>query len=378
MNGQNGADHADFRKNATKKAQGRPIVFMISVVFVFALIVLMTLCIIIFRPKTDDTPSFLKGTTGGTVYEPSVETGAGEYRRKDGYYTFLVCGTDKVSRNTDVMMLVSLDTKNGQINVLQIPRDTFINHTRLGYGSFWQINSIYTYFYNNSPYTGKEKEKDAMGRLAEEIESSLCVNIDRYILMDTEAFVSIIDIIGGVEYDVPFDMYYSDPEQNLLIDLKAGLQTLDGKAAEGFIRYRSGYATGDIGRVEARADFLKAVYTQLREKLTLSVGVEVAKSVLGYVVTDMSIDDAAYFATAVLGMDSGNINVKTLAGSALKNPETGVWRYYALNKRAALADINAYMNVFTKDIPLELFDKREIFTDDRNGNNPYISAYYYS
>ena len=138
--------------------------------------------------------------------------------------------------------------------------------------------------------------------------------------MDTEAFVNIIDAIGGVDYYVPMDMYWNDPEQGLLIDLKEGQQILDGKKAEQFIRFRDGYATGDIGRVEARSDFLKAVYTQVRSNLTLPVIIEIAKQVINYVTTDMSIEDTIFFASAVYGMKSDNMNIKTIRLTYGRNP----------------------------------------------------------
>ena len=72
--------------------------------------------------------------------------------------------------------------------------------------------------------------------------------------MDFEGFRDLIDAIGGVEFDVPTRMYYTDPKQNLEIDLYPGKQLLDGKKAEMFMRFRqnndgTGYAEGDIGRM---------------------------------------------------------------------------------------------------------------------------------
>ena len=117
----------------------------------------------------------------------------------------------------------------------------------------------------------------------------------------------------------------------------------------------------------------------MRSNLTLPVIIEIAKQVINYVTTDMSIEDTIFFASAVYGMKSDNINIKTIAGSAVMNPLTGKWSpYYALNKRMALEDINSYMNAFGKDIDESLFDKKALFSDDPNGKNPYISEYYYS
>ena len=367
-------------KKEENNGKKRPIVLITVVAFVLSLALLTGICAAVFRPSVSSDPPFAgtlptaEGTTdGGTVATVTTP----EYTRKDGYYTFLVCGMDNVSKNTDVMMLVSLDTKNGEVNILQIPRDTFVNRDTSGY-RVTRINGIYTLAYVAAPYGGEARKKFAMEGLYKSIETSLCVTIDRYVLMDTKAFVGIIDAIGGIDYYVPFDMDYEDPEQDLYIHLKEGMQHLDGKAAEQFIRYRSGYITGDIGRVEARADFLKALYAKVRSSLSLSVAVEMAKQLIGRVTTDATLEDIAFFASAVYGINAENINVKTLSGSAVMNPETGVWTYYALNKKAALADINRYMNAFKEDVSYDIFDPNAIFTDDPNGKNPYISQYYYS
>ncbi|MGN1095501.1 MAG: LCP family protein, partial [Eubacteriales bacterium] len=368
MNGKGGdiEKNKNFNKNAKKKERQKPIVFMIVTVFVFTLLMIVFVSFAVFKPNIDKPLPFEDGTSGAPEITntpvsdiPTVIPGEGEYIRKDGYYTFLVCGTDKISKNTDVMMLVSIDIKNKNINILQIPRDTFINPDVAGY-NVTRVNAIYSSAYNRSGGTGEARKKNAMEVLRTKLEASLCIAIDRYILMDTEAFSNIINAIGGVDYYVPFDMDYEDPEQGLYIHLKEGMQHLDGAMAEQFIRYRSGYVTGDIGRVEARADFLAAVYSQTIEKFSLSVAVNIVKQIFSYVTTDMSIEDAVFFANAVYGIGNDKINIKTIGGSSVQNPKTGVWTYYALNKRLALEDINKYMNAFGKDITSAIFDKKAL------------------
>lgn len=371
----------DNRKKQ-RQEKGRPIVLIIVLCFIASLVALTAICISVFKPSVSVTPPFdgtipgVNGTDDDSSTSKTEET-SGTYTRKDGYYTFLICGTDVVSRNTDVMMLVSLDTVNDEINILQVPRDTFINPSTSGY-NVTRINSIYTSAYASAPYTGKTRQKIAMDKLCTTLEASLCVTIDRYMLIDIDAFVGIIDAIGGVDFYVPMDMDYEDPEQNLYIHLKEGMQHLDGNAAMQFVRYRTGYVSGDIGRVEARADFLKAVYNKVRENLSVSVVIDIAKQLFDSFTTDASIDDMVFFANAVYGINSDNINIATISGSAVMNPQTGVWSYYALNKNKALADINRYMNVFKESISYSIFDKNAIFTDDPDGANPYISEYYYS
>ncbi len=305
-----------------------------------------------------------------------VYPGAQEARKKD-FYTFLVCGVDNAAHNTDVMMLVSVDNAEKRVNILQIPRDTFVNPEKAGL-SVTRVNGIYAAAYNAAERHNTERKMAAMETLREQMESALCISIDRYVLLDTAAFVKIIDAVGGVEYDIPRDMRYEDPVQGLSINLTAGKKLLSGTEAEQFVRYRAGYATGDVGRVEAREGFLAAVYSQILEKLTLTKALKIAGELLPAVTTDMSIADIAYFAGALYAVGSDNLFVKTLSGSSVQNPKTGAWIYYALNKRASLDDINKYMNSSKKEILYEDFDKNSLFTDNPDGENPYISEYYYS
>ena len=89
-----------------------------------------------------------------------------------------------------------------------------------------------------------------MDRMLEGIRDLLGFDVDVYAAVDLEAFVELINAIGGVDYDVPVDMHYTDPAQGLVIDLDAGPQHLTGEQAVGVMRFRSGYVTADIGRID--------------------------------------------------------------------------------------------------------------------------------
>ena len=105
-----------------------------------------------------------------------------------------------------------------------------------------------------------------------------------------------------------------------------------------------------------------------------------AKTAVGLafsVTTDASIYEISRYAASIFKVDDENVNIKTIAGSAVQNPKTGAWIYYALNKEAALDDINEYINA-GRAVCAEDFDRNAVFTDDPHGENPYISKYYYS
>ena len=371
------------KKRNTKMTMQRgfenPKIWILSCVSILAIALLVTvLSVVLHKPDVSDDPPF----TDPVETTASIQTGVQDpYVRKDGYYTFLFAGIDDVSMSTDVLMLVSMDTKSGAVDVVQIPRDTFVNKSVLGYKSITRVNSIFTVEYNYQRKQGESTanaRKLAMNTLKKTLEESLCVKIDEYVLTDTSAFVEIIDALGGIYYDVPQDMYYHDPDQDLLIDLKAGYQHLDGAECECLIRYRAGYATGDIGRVELREDFLVEAFRQVKENIGIGSMIRLIPTFFNKIKTSMSMNDMIAYTKEAYKVDSANIEVRTIGGSVVQNPATGAWIYFCLNKAEALADINECLNVYETDIDEALFDKKGLFTDKTNENNAYINDYYSS
>lgn len=342
-----------------------------------ALILFVALFLSLYKPGVNDGPAFNTETTTSDNTQVNVDP----YARKKGYYTFLIAGTDNISNSTDVLMMASFDTVNNNVSIVQIPRDTFVNKSVGGYTSVTRVNSVFAAAFNREVNGGTRAASArhiAMKDLKSRLESSLCVNLDYYVLVNTDSFCKIVDAVGGIWFDVPEDMDYEDPEQELFIHLKAGYQKLDGKAAEGLIRFRQGYAQGDLDRVNMRADFLKAMITQVKENLTADSLAKIIGELISSIDTSVSISDAVYFARALYSVPSEKITVATLSGSTVRNPENGTWNYYVLNRAKALADVNKYLNVFSGDIEAGLFDPKGFFTDSANENHAYINNYYIS
>ena len=172
----------------------------------------------------------------------------------------LIACTDEEEGRTDGIMLIDYNSVNNQISVVSIPRDTKVNIPQdmwevmvkneplIAYDdpSFKKINAI--------PNYGKEQ---GMEFLEKYLEYLLDVEIDYYVHFKFEGFRYIVDSVGGIEFDVPMRMKYSDQMQDLYIDLQPGLQLLDGDKAEQLLRFRknnnnTGYSRGDLERVEVQ------------------------------------------------------------------------------------------------------------------------------
>jgi len=300
-----------------------------------------------------------------------------ETKRKLGYYTFVIAGLDTTSNNTDVLMLASIDTNTGDINILQIPRDTFISKDVTGYTSTSRINGIFVTEYNrarNSGMGGSKAQKTAMEKLKTTLGEAFGTEIDDYILISVSAFKTIVDAVGGVWFDVPYDMDYEDPYQDLYIHLKAGYQLLDGDHAEQLIRFRES-TTADIGRTGVRGDFLKAMAKQVKENLTVSSAITIVGEILNKTVTSVDIGDAIKYTRAVYSAPADAIKVKTVTCSSVWDAETGKWTPCVyLNKLRALSDVNEYVNVYKEDIEIENFDAEGLFVDK---GNTAAEAYYH-
>ncbi len=162
----------------------------------------------------------------------------------------LVVGVDKDGTRADVIMLICTNPKDKEISVISVPRDTRV---ALENGKYSKINAC----------LGR-KNGDAL--LTDRVRDLTGLPVHSFCKVTFEGLRNVFDILGGVEYNVPIDMDYDDPAQDLHIHLKAGPQHLDGADIEGLLRFRSGYATADLGRIDTQQDFLKET---IKQKLKL-------------------------------------------------------------------------------------------------------------
>ena len=167
--------------------------------------------------------------------------------RELGHSTVLLAGTDQDGYRTDTILLVSL-ARGEPVRLLSIPRDTYVpNYTS------HKINAVYGAAGGGSA---------GMELLMKEVGGLIGFEPDGYVLMNMDVVVRVVDLLGGVDYNVPQDMNYDDNAQNLHIHLAAGQQHLDGAQVIELLRFRSGYADADIGRTAVQRDFLQAALKQ--------------------------------------------------------------------------------------------------------------------
>lgn len=261
--------------------------------------------------------------------QPVAEETLGE--RKVGVSTVLLAGTDAGGMRTDTMMLLSIDRRKGAMSLISLPRDTYVS----GY-SVPKLNSAIG--------AGGVEE------LLERVTGLIGYRPDGYVLVDLDGFISVVNAVGGIKFDVPQDMYYHDPVQDLLIDLKAGEQRLWGKDAMGLVRYRSGYAQADLKRVEVQRNFLKAAMKQVVNLKTLPKAPLLMSIVMSNVETDMGMDNFIWLAKAMLTCGKDDIRMETLPGyTKMMNGGS----YFVIDKSAAAELLNECCNPYDYTLTAE-------------------------
>ncbi|MFC4062975.1 LCP family protein [Planomonospora corallina] len=182
-----------------------------------------------YEGRPADTP----GTNWLLVGSDSREGLSKAERRK------LATGSS-VGRRTDTMMLLHIPEGDGRPTLVSLPRDSYVPID--GHGSD-KLNAAYAYS-DGGPKL-----------LAKTVEQVTGIRIDNYMEIGFAGFVGIVDAVGGVEINVKQDI--KDPKAG--IDLKKGVQTLDGATALGYVRTRATGAIPDLDRTQRQRQFFAAV-----------------------------------------------------------------------------------------------------------------------
>jgi len=280
----------------------------------------------------------------GTVVEntpeptptPTPGPDVGATGQKEGVYTFLAVGLDQVSVSTDTIMVATFDIKEHTIDVVSIPRDTLVSVP-------WGTKKVNTLYSAN----GLEGMLDGISDL-------LGYKINCYAIVDLDAFVELIDCIEGVDYNVPIDMNYYDPTQNLHINIPKGMQHLNGEDALKVVRFRSGYATADIGRIGTQQDFLMTVAKQLLQVGNITKINEFAKIFEEYVDTNLTLGNIVRFGEEFLKVKPEDINFHTIPADY--NGSIRRCSYCIINVDEWLALINERLNPLEQDITRDNVD----------------------
>ena len=226
--------------------------------------------------------------------------------------TVLIMGVDKreddVGRS-DTLMIATIDPRLDQATLLSVPRDTRVKIRGRGYD---KINAAFAY--------------GGVTLTESTVENFLGIDIDHYIVINTNSFVKIIDAIGGVDIDVEKRMFYEDPWDDnggLVIDLYPGQQHMDGKTAVTYVRYRD--SEGDIGRVKRQQAFMAACMDKVTSPEIVPRIPQIVREVIDAVETDMSLRQLLELAGALKAAAQNGLETDMVPGYPLYIDDISYW-----------------------------------------------------
>ena len=275
--------------------------------------------------------------------------------------------TDTDAELTDTIMIASYNPNTQKANLLSIPRDTFTGKNPKKAVASQKINSLYNI--NKTP----DKTLAAVNELTG-------LDIKYYVVVKTEALIKLVDAIGGVKFNVPMRMKYTDTSQNLVIDLEEGEQLIDGNKAEQLLRFRhndyqkgvgmtsypSEYGDNDFGRMRTQRDFIIATLKQtLKPSNIFKIGqiLEIANE---NVDTNLELSFVKDYIPYAVELDTENITSATLPGTTPDVSTTNGVSVFVADKKASKELIQS---MFYADVTEENEDNKASKTYNRTGCN---------
>lgn len=295
---------------------------------------------------------------------------APEWERRPQCYNFLLVASDQGNGNTDTIIVAQYDVPAQTVHIVSVPRDTLVDRTVRGH-SYYKINAAY---YNGS--RDGEGHEGGIQELESAVSELLGIPIDRYVKVDIKGFVKLVDAVGGIDFDVPVNMNYDDPTQDLHIHYTKGMHYgLTGQQVLEICRCRSNsdgdpsvnngvypaYSDSDIGRTRTQQQVLVAIAKKMLSWNSITKVTEYIDIFSENVKTDLTVQEMVWFAERVVldGFDiSTGITTATLEGNgAVSYKGASVYQLYP---DKVLETVNTLLNPYTKDLPaskLKIFQK---------------------
>ncbi len=265
---------------------------------------------------------------------------------------------------TDTIIVASYNPNTQKATLLSIPRDTYTGKNTARATAYEKINALY----------GRKHRPD---ETLEAVNQITGLNIEYYVVVKTEALIKLVDVIGGVNFNVPIDMDYDDTSQDLHIHLKAGEQKLDGNKAEQLVRFRHNnpdkygrmtsypaeYGDNDIGRMRTQREFILQVIKQTAKPENVFKLGEILDVAKQYVITNIDFNVAKDYIPYAVEFNTENMLTETLPGTVP-----------SLNKTNNVS-IFVHDKTKTKELVQELFFDRDIDeTEEGTTENETVSS----
>lgn len=240
----------------------------------------------------------------------------------------LVLGVDKRAdggdQNADVIIIARLDLVNHRLAGVSLPRDLEVEIPGVGPG---KINGAY----NDGVLASPDDPVAGVAKVRDTIESLFGITIDGYVLVDFSGFSDVVDAMGGVTVDVPYEIidkeYPTEDYGVQTIHFDPGMQTMNGEEALIYVRTR--HADSDDARRQRQLDVIRAVFTQGKSIESIANADQIILSAGGAIQTSFDLEEQLTLARVAYEMNDAEIRLTTL-GEPLLQPgwnADGQWIY---------------------------------------------------
>lgn len=323
-NGQKG------KSNKKKMPRKKKIIIAVSIILGIFLILGIVFGVYVFKAK-------------GNVKEAVLNIATDIVGDQDPIFVLVLGVSEDISAKlTDTIILCGYNPSTQKAFMLSVPRDTFVGKSESSASGYDKINAQFQ----------KSAEKTV-----ESVELLTGIQIDYYVIVRNISITSIFECFGSIDFDVPINMNYDDPTQDLHIHLKKGYQTLEPDQIEQLLRFRhnndgtsypSSYGDNDYGRMRTQREFIKAAMEQVLSIQNVGKLKDLASMVYTNLQTNMSGYTVLDYVPHALKFSTSNLRSEQLPGqSALINE---LW-FYKVSKSQTKALVDELM------IYLELDDK---------------------
>lgn len=326
------------KKDKNSKKKKRKMKTWKKVLLVFLLILLIAGGVFAYRVHRNG---------GGMSGMLATIVGHDENTKKNlGEFKVLILGISTDQENvdlTDTIMVASYNPNTQKATLLSIPRDTYTGKNSSKATAYEKMNAL---------YSRKHRPDETLAA----VNQITGLNIEYYVVVKTEALIKLVDVIGGITFNVPINMDYDDVTQDLHIHLKAGEQLLDGDKAEQVVRFRHNndgtsypeeYGDNDTGRMRTQREFIMQVVKQTAKPENIFKLGEILDVAKEYVITNIDFNVAKDYIPYVVEFNTENLLTATLPGTNTNKNTSQTW-------------IFVHNQTETKKLMQELFYDRDI------------------
>ncbi len=229
-----------------------------------------------------------------------------------GRVNVLVLGVDKSvereasgSFRTDTMILVSVNFKTMDVDMITVPRDSYV---KLYGKDGLLIDPVDPLNKANAAFSLGGGLKSGGYRSAMNTVSALFggVPVNYFVSFDMNAVKRIVDAMGGVDYEVDVEVTMDGRT------LSPGMQHLDGQAVLDYCRQRKG--SSDIARADRQQRILMAIFNQMKSTGQIANLPAIYKAVQDCIETDLSFEQICALSLIALRMDSAQLERHMVEG----------------------------------------------------------------